>query len=493
MAGSRTLKLSILADVDDLKKKLNAGATEVQGFGSKLGEFSKKAGIAFAAAGAAAAAYAGKLLVDGVKAAVEDEKAQASLAATLKNVTSATDAQISSVEKYITKTAIAKGITDDELRPSLDRLLRSTNDVTKAQELQNLAIDIAAGSNKSLENVSAALAKAYDGNTSSLGRLGVGLSSAELKTMSFDEVTAALAKTFEGQAAVQAETFAGKMDRLKIAIDEGKETVGSFVLDAITPMVTFIVEKVAPAIADFSTSIGTNLKPTFEAFSTFFTQTLIPVLKQWWSFVTETVIPGITKTVRPIIEGLSSAFSKIATAIKNNEDGLKPLFNLFKTVAEFIVKTLAPAVGTTLGAALKVIGTVVAGLITGFAKVIELIDGVVDAIRRLIALVAANPLIRGIGNLIGNAFGGGRAVGGSVNSNTSYMVGERGPEMFVPSGAGRIVPNNRLGGQTVNINVSGAIDPISTARQIAEILNTEAATSGTFTSLGVSRFATRTV
>ena len=124
MAGqSRTLKLSILADIDNLKKNLGSGSKEVEGFGSKLGGFAKKAGTAFAVAGAAAAAYAGTLLVDGVKSAIEDEAAQAKLATTLENVTGATKAQIKQVEDYITKTALANGITDDKLRPSLDRLV----------------------------------------------------------------------------------------------------------------------------------------------------------------------------------------------------------------------------------------------------------------------------------------------------------------------------------------------------------------------------------
>lgn len=80
MAGSRTLKLSILADVDDLRNKLNSADNDVQGFGDKLGKWSKVAGAAFLAAGAAAAAYAGKLAIDGVKAAIEDEAAQLKLA-----------------------------------------------------------------------------------------------------------------------------------------------------------------------------------------------------------------------------------------------------------------------------------------------------------------------------------------------------------------------------------------------------------------------------
>jgi len=82
MAGSRTLKLSILADVDDLKKNLAKGTDEVQTFGSKIADFGKKAGIAFAVAGAAAAAYAGKLAIDGVKSAIADAAAQEKLAIT---------------------------------------------------------------------------------------------------------------------------------------------------------------------------------------------------------------------------------------------------------------------------------------------------------------------------------------------------------------------------------------------------------------------------
>ena len=110
MAGqSRTLKLSILGDIDQLKKSLSTGSNEVQGFGNKLGDFSKKAGLAFAAAGAAAAAYAGKLLIDGVKSAIEDEAAQAKLATTLQNVTGATNAQIAAVEASSLAFSIALG------------------------------------------------------------------------------------------------------------------------------------------------------------------------------------------------------------------------------------------------------------------------------------------------------------------------------------------------------------------------------------------------
>jgi len=187
--------------------------------------------------------------------------------------------------------------------------------------------------------------KAYEGNTTALGKLGVGIDATELKSMSFDEVTKALSATFEGQATKQAETFAGKMDRLKVAFDEGKETVGSFVLDAITPLVTIFVDKVVPLINTLATDVGQKLGPTFSNLATIFQEDLLPIIQAWWSFLVDIVIPGIVATVQPIIEGLLSAFSGIAKSIKNNEDNLKPLFELFKTVATFVYKTLGPAIG----------------------------------------------------------------------------------------------------------------------------------------------------
>lgn len=495
MAGSRTLKLSILADVADLRKGLQDSSGEVEGFGGKVADFGKKAGLAFAAAGAAAAAYAGKLLIDGVKAAIEDEQAQIKLATALKNTTGASEAQIASVEKYITKTALATGVTDDQLRPSLERLTRATKDVEEAQKLQQLALDVSAGSGKSLEQISVLLSKAYEGNVGALAKLNLGVDAATLKTMSFDQATALLSQTFGGQASVQADTFAGKMTRLNVAFDEAKETVGSYVLDAITPLVSNFVDNVIPAISETADEIGTNLSPIITDLTKFFKESLIPIFKEFWSFLVEILIPGIVKTVRPVFEGLLSVYNKIANTIKENEDNLRPLLNLYKAIASFVVEKLAPALGTILGAALKVVGSLISGLISGFAKLVGFITDVINRIRDLINLVRNNPLVQGISGLISSVFGGGRADGGAVKAGTAYMVGERGKELFVPQTDGRIVPNDRLGGGGVvnnyTINVSGALDPIGVARTISNVLGREATISGTFTNLGVSRvFAT---
>jgi hypothetical protein len=250
-SDSRTLKLAILGEVKDLTNSLKTSEKDVQSFGDKVDAFGKKAGLAFAAAGAAAALYAGKLIKEGVESAIADEKAQASLAKTLENVTGATKTQIAAVEQYISKTSLATGITDDELRPSLDRLTRSTRSVEEAQKLQTLALDIAAGTGKSLGAVSEALSKTYDGNFGALKRLGVPLDESIVKSKDFDAATKALAATFKDQASVQANTFEGRMQRLKTALDEAKESVGAALLPALQRLVGFITDRILPQINAF--------------------------------------------------------------------------------------------------------------------------------------------------------------------------------------------------------------------------------------------------
>jgi hypothetical protein len=248
MADIRTLKLALLADTKNFIDGLDKADKETKTFSNKLDDALQKGAAAFLAVGAAAGAMAIKIGIDAVKAAVEDEKAQKSLAITLKNTTKATDAQVAAVEDYIDKTARAVGVADDQLRPSLDRLLRSTQDITKAQKLQTLALDIAAGTGKDLATVTEALGKAYDGNLGALKRIGVPLDENIIKIKDFDAATKALSETFAGQAAAAAETFAGRMARIKIGIDEAKEQLGQALLPLLERFAKFATEQLAPAL-----------------------------------------------------------------------------------------------------------------------------------------------------------------------------------------------------------------------------------------------------
>jgi len=260
--SNRALTLSIVADIDSLQKGLKKADTEIETFGDKVGAFGKKAAAAFAVAAAAALAYGTKLAVDGVKAAIEDEAAQLRLANALRTATGATDDQIRATEDMILKTSLATGVADDKLRPAMQRLAVSTKDTGEAQRLLSLALDISKGKGIELETVANALGRAQDGNTTALGRLGLGLSKAELSTLSFTEVQAKLSELYGGAAAANAETFQGKIDRLKVGFDEAKESLGTALLPQVEKFITFLNDTAVPAlnafIAGFTGDAGLN-------------------------------------------------------------------------------------------------------------------------------------------------------------------------------------------------------------------------------------------
>lgn len=364
MAGdSRALTLKLLADIDNFTKNINKADNEVQTFGDKITNFGKTVGKAFLVAGAAAAAYAGKLAIDGVKSAIEDEKAQAKLALTLKNVAGATDAAVAQTEAYVKQTSLAFGVTDDDLRPSLERLARATGDVTKAQDLQRIALDVAAGSGKSLEAVSNALGKAYEGNTGALGKLGIGISSAELKTMSFNEITQALSNTFKDQASVQAETFEGKMARLRVSFDEAKETLGSALLPQLTTLVDFITRNILPAFEAFIAGItgdkGLNVGLT----------------------KTQKLAFQIGETFSSMGSKLGQVFALLSTDGKSSFEGFLNVLNAVAKIANTVVTIIREAASVIIEMANAAINAKNMLLPGADTKLIPQIPGTAGALR----------------------------------------------------------------------------------------------------------------
>ena len=209
-----------------------------------------------------------------VKAFAEDDKAAKALGTTLKNLNLAYGSNIGTVNGFISRLELQTGVLDDELRPAMDRLLRATGDVTKAQELLGLALDIAAGTGRSVTQVSQSLQKAYLGQTQALGRLGVGLTKAELTTSSFEEIQQRLSALFAGQATAAADTYAGSLARLTIAGNNAKETIGKGLVDAFVTIsnsssVDDLISKIdaaAESIANFVRETGEFIKITKSIF-----------------------------------------------------------------------------------------------------------------------------------------------------------------------------------------------------------------------------------
>lgn len=185
-----------------------------------------------------------------VKAFAEDEAQQKQLALAVQNSTGASNAQVQAIEDTIQSMQFQKAVSDGELRPALSTLVRATGDVTKAQSLLNLALDISAGTGKDLQSVSIALAKAQGGNVTALTRLGVSLDANAVKTKDFDAITRELSYTFKGAADAAANSAEGGFKKLQIAVDELYETVGG---------------KLAPVLGDYATAASKIAQATIGA------------------------------------------------------------------------------------------------------------------------------------------------------------------------------------------------------------------------------------
>jgi hypothetical protein len=490
MAGSRTLKLSILGDVDNLNKSLKTASGDVDSFGDKVGKAGIAIGKAFAAAAAAAGAAAIAIGIEGVKAAIADEKAQTQLALALENATGATQAQIKATEDSILQMSLATGVADDQLRPALGRLVRSTGDITKAQDLLSTALDISAATGKPLEAVANSLGKAYDGNTAALGKLGIGLDAAELKTMSFEQVQGRLTELFGGAAAANANTYAGQIARVQVAFDEAKETLGTALLPILDQLLKFINENALPAIQAFSAAFSLTEGDGFGK-------------------VITDVGATLKKTFTPIIEGVKSVFDSVKTAVLNSKDEFKAFWD--------VVKFIAPLIGKAIGDSLKVVGDIAELVITIIAKVLgaikPLLNTAIEGINLIIkgynliqtgkdippiAKIGATTGAPGFSGTMpgGASFSTSGAVGSSGTTRTTTATsggtttagggttggGIAGAVAAAASAASTVVSGNfnpgsfRMAeaasmGTTINLTVTGAFDREGTARTIVETLN----------------------
>jgi len=417
------------------------------------------AGLAIAALGAVA--------FDAVKAFAEDEAAAEKLGLTLQNVTYASDAQIASVEKFITKTSMAAAVADDELRPALDKLVRGTGDVAQAQDLLTLALDISAGTGKDLSAVSDALSKAYNGNFTALKKLDPALASLIEEGADADEVFGRLGATFKNQASTAANTTSGKMKNLSIQMGEFKESIGA----AVAPL----VEKLLPALLKFSTwaqentglivtlglviggiataIIATNaalaVYNTIQALTAALNTALTASFSALWVATGAVVILAIIAA----LVALQVKFNIFGKAI----DGLKAGFMVWWGVVQFVfnaVKTgfaeladLGKAIFDGIGGAFKgVINAVISGLEGGLNFAIKGLNIILDGIDK-----AAGPWVN-FGE-IPNVKLPRLAEGGITTGPTIAMIGEKGPEAVIP-----LDRLGNMGGNTINITVTSA-DP----------------------------------
>lgn len=463
MAEFRTLKLSILADVDNLKKQLGQGSKEVQSFGSKVADFGKKAALAFAAAAAAAGAMAIKIGKDAVVAASDLAETQSKVGVIFGDSASA-------IEAFASEAATALGQTRKQALEASATFaifgksagLAGQDLVDFSTEFTTLASDLASFNNTSPEDAINAIGAALRGESEPLRRYGVLLNDAALRAKAMElgiyngngaltsqqKILAAQQLIFEqtndaqGDFARTADGLANSQRILSARIENVKATLGQALLPVVNQVVAIFAERVLPVIEAVAAQFGSNTGLAGN-------------------------VMHVAKTVRtvlePVFNGAISLFNRVRKAIIDNQEN-------FRGFADLIQNYIAPVLGKVLGGALRGLGVIAQGVITIIGKVVGVITNTVEAaikgINALIRAYNAIPLLPNIPTITAPS----PTVSGA--SRGSIRAIEAGVPSAAPATTQPVAP------VTNNITVNGAIDSESTARQIAKVL-TESASRGT--------------
>ena len=420
-----SLSIPIISEFSDKGiKKAIAEFKQLEGAGAKSAFALKQAMLPAVAVIGTLAAGLGMA----TQAAVEDQKAQDLLAQQLRTSAMATDDVIASNEEFISGLSRAFAVVDDDLRPAMANLVRSTGSVETAQSLMNTALDIAAATGKDLETVTLALGKAANGQTGALLKLDPSLKGVIDSSSSLDDITQALAVSFGGAATVAAESFDGRMRGMKIAMDETKESIGA----ALLPVLEKLLQIMKP-VADFA-------------------QENTRVFLIMVAVIGAVATAVIAANVAMKIYQATLVLTKLATIALNVATSANP----YVIVAGAVIALTAAMVF------LEIKFQAMSRAFDMFGNSIMVVTGplgvLIGSLRKLVELKDA------IGSFdIGGINIPGFADGGIVTRPTLAMVGEKGPEA--------IIPLSQMGGMGggVTVNVTGGL---STSAEIGqEVVN----------------------
>ena len=255
---SLVLNVEILGEFKKLTQATSGAQGDLSSMGKKAQTISKSIGKAFAAIGIGLSfKVIANELQEATKAAIEDRKSQELLALAMINTGKATDASVLAAEQSIAKMQIQAGIADDRLRPAYQKLFIATGDVTRSNELMQIALDASAATGKDLDTVTQAMAKSLAGNDAALAKLIPSLRDSK------DPITE-MGLAFKG-----ASTEAANLDpyqRMQIIFGEIQEKLGMALLPVLDDFAAWMVsapgQETLQEIADAASDVLTELTKT---------------------------------------------------------------------------------------------------------------------------------------------------------------------------------------------------------------------------------------
>lgn len=465
LVASADLKVIITGDASGLERAYARAGAATGRFGSKLGTLTK-AGLIGAAVGGTALLAKG--LQSSLSAAMEAEKAQASLAAQLKASGIALDASRGTIDKTVQSLSAMSGIDDEALTSAFTRLVRSTGSVKQAQEQMMLVADMARAKQMDVGAAADVVGKAVDGNVGILKRYGVEIE----KGASVTQALGAAQQAFAGQAKAYGDTSAGAQDKVRVAIENVQESIGAKLLPAFNQMLAWAAQQL-PKIQAFFDTHGGSIRRVLNGIGEFIRAVWVPIFNTGRE-IAQAMIAGVRRfmdqhgtEVERIFGRIKTAVMAVATVMQFlAEKVVLPIMKpLFQSVLPTVLGVAVSAIDKVTGAIAKVkdgilwLGNKASALFGKFKEAIKApAAAAAAALGPLNAVV--NSIIRAIDGIIGraaqvasalsrvqSAAGGiigkipGLADGGPVSAGQAYIVGERGPELFVPGRSGTIVPD----------------------------------------------------
>jgi len=458
MADTRTLKLSLLADVNKFLAGMDKAKKGTKNFETSVSKSSGKMAKSFAAVGIAAGAMAVKIGMDAVKSAsnLSEEISKSNVifgksAAAIQAFSESADtalglSQVEALKASSTFATLGKsaGLTGADL--------------TKfSQKSVTLAADLGSFYNTSPEDAILAIGSALRGEAEPIRKYGVLLSAAALDqgALNYEARTGIpLERDKKGQLTETAKVLA----RYEIIMAQTTDAQGDF-------------SRTSDGLAGQQKILKANLENTRAELGT----KLLPVMVNITSAANDLISAfggkdrdGLSARARELQGDVgNTGAASLGGALRALADSFVTLFNAFTGEASATNKltTFANALETLAGAINSVAGAVKSAKSIG-GKILDTIiigEGKAGFAENLPSLP--------------NTFrGGSRAAGGSVMGGGAYRVGEFGPEMFVPNGSGSIRPASNQG--TTIININGVVDAASARRSIERVLQTQSRVSG---------------
>jgi hypothetical protein len=462
MADTRTLKLSLLADVNKFTKGMNSAEKSTKDLSSKVSYHSKAMAKSFAAVGVAAGVLALKIGMDSVKAASDLGEEISKTNVIFGKSAKAVEAFSESASKSLGMSKI-QALKASSTFATLGKAAGLTGaDLTKFSEKSvTLAADLGSFYNTSADDAILAIGSALRGEAEPIRKYGVLLSAAALEqgAMNYEARTGIpLERDKKNQLTETAKVLA----RYEIIIAQTSDAQGDF---ARTSGGLAAQQKIMKAdLANLNAEMGVKLLPT-----------MLKVTK-----ATIDLIDGFGGKAKG---GLSDRARELKGDIGNT--GMSSLGGALKALADSFVTLFNAFTGE--GSATD--------KLTSFANALENlakgINAVADAVKKaktvggkiLDTIIVGDgksgyaSFIPGFAGGASGTNGGSRAAGGSVMAGKPVRVGEFGPEIFYPSGSGSIRPNAGGSGNVV-ININGAVDANGTRRQLEQLFRTSSRQMG---------------